>query len=153
MMFRILLRVGRSKWDVRLTISWHKRSARVCKKKGSGAWRGPRGVEKGVAPTYRPAIPIGHDAVKGAVARVEHQRQEVTIALPERQIEHALDFDPFERAFGIVRQRCAVPAIDAEDEAEPVFAVFPEAGPTDGAAQAELVAVEAGFFTNLAAHA
>src|SRR5439155_3492930 len=47
----------------------------------------------------------------------------------------------------------AVPAIDAEDEAEPIFAMLAEAGPANGAAQGELVAFEAGLLANLAAHA
>ncbi len=43
-----------------------------------------------------------------------------------------------------------MPGVDAEDKAEPVFAVLAEARPTDGAAQTQFVAVKFRFFVDLA---
>ena len=46
-----------------------------------------------------------------------------------------------------------MPAVHSEDETEPVGAVLAEAGPADRAPQSQLVAFQAGFLPNLAAHA
>ena len=54
-----------------------------------------------VCPAYRMAVTIGHNAVKLAFVAREHQGQKVTVALPQRQLENAVDFDPFEIAFGL----------------------------------------------------
>lgn len=74
---------------------------------------------------------------------VEDQRQEVAVAFPEREFRDPVDVDPFQRAFRIVGVRRAAPASDEEHEAEPVLAGLAEAGPADGAAQPEFVAVSA----------
>src|SRR5262245_51901921 len=77
----------------------------------------------------------------------------MAVAFPERQLEHALDANPLEDALGIVRARRAVPAVDAENEAEPVLAVLAEAWPADRAAELELIALQPRFLADLAAHA
>src|SRR5215471_18398668 len=84
---------------------------------------------------------------------VENQRQEVAVALPQRQIEDALDVDPLERSFQVARECLAAEGGDQEDEAEPVLAVLAESGPADRAAQGQINAVDAGFLVDLATHA
>src|SRR5262249_5501916 len=64
-----------------------------------------------------------------------------------------IDGNPAQRALGVAVLQFAVPAVDAEDETEPVFAILAETGPTDRAAKDEFVALDAGFFPDLAAHA
>ena len=46
-----------------------------------------------------------------------------------------------------------MPAVDEEDEAEPVFALLAEAGPGDGAAQQQVIALDASFLADLPLHA
>jgi hypothetical protein len=84
---------------------------------------------------------------------VEDEGQKVAITLPQWQVKNALDVDPFEAAFGIAGQGSPGMGLDQENEAEPVFAVLSESGPTDGSAQAHAGALDRGFFTDLPAHA
>jgi hypothetical protein len=81
---------------------------------------------------------------------VEHQRQEVAVALPEIQLLQLADLHPFERAFRIVTQRLAAETGDDEQEPEPVLAVFAKSGPTDRAPQAQIEAFDARLFPDLA---
>ena len=78
----------------------------------------------------------------------EDQREKKPITLPKRQIEDALHVHPFQRTLGIVGPRLPFPAVDAKDEAKPVVAVYAEPGPTDGAAQRQLLAFQRGFLPN-----
>src|SRR5262245_31271835 len=99
-------------------------------------------------PTDGAAVAVGHDTVELAIRPLEDQRQEIAVTFPERQIEQPLDIDPFQCSFGVVGPRRAVPAVDAEDEAEPIFAVLAETGPTDGAAEDQLIALQPSFLAN-----
>src|SRR5262245_31137004 len=110
-------------------------------------------LNEGVAPTEWFPIPIGHDAVELPVGGLEHQRQEKPIPLPQRQLQQTVYRHPFEGALRVVRTRLAGPTVEHEDEAEPVLPVFAEAGPADGAAQAELDALQASLLADLAAEA
>src|SRR5687767_6576984 len=85
--------------------------------------------------------------------RIEHQRQEMAVAVPQRQLEHAFHRLPLEHALGVVRMRLARVRVDDEDEAEPVLAALAEAWPADRAAQAQRGALDAGLLADLAAHA
>src|SRR5207249_1710189 len=81
------------------------------------------------------------------------KRHEVTVPLPERQLQDFIPLDPRQRSLAILRQGRAGPGVDHEDEAEPILAVLAEARPADGAAQPQRLALDAGLFANLAPHA
>src|SRR5262245_36360224 len=77
----------------------------------------------------------------------------MAVPLPERQLEQSIHVHPDQRALGILAAELAVPAIDAEDEAEPGLAVLAKTGPANGAAQQDLVAFDARLFADLPAKA
>lgn len=115
----------------------------VCLPFGDASWHGrfPRfretslTIEEGTLPVKRLAVAVGHDAVKLPHVGVKHQRQEMPIAFPQRQIQHAADFDPFQRAFRVFPERLPAPAHDQEKETKPIFALLAEARPVNGATQ------------------
>src|SRR5438876_11490687 len=104
-------------------------------------------------PRYRPPVAIRHHAVElpGVIAKDE--RQEMLVAVPEGQIEHAVNLHPFERSFDIPGVRFTPKPVDDEDEAEPVFAVGPEAGPIDRTSEPQRFALDPCLFADLATHA
>src|SRR5438445_542667 len=77
----------------------------------------------------------------------------MAVAFPERQVQDSLHVHPVERPLGILATRLAAPAVDAEDEAEPVLALLAEARPADRAPQHEGVTFQPGLLANLAAQA
>src|SRR5207342_2122086 len=104
-------------------------------------------------PRQHASVAIRHHAVERARIVVEHQRQELAVAFPHRQVVQAVAWYPLQRAFGIAFERGAGEAGDEEDEAEPVLALLAETGPADRAAQRQVDAVDAGFLVDLSAHA
>src|SRR3546814_14310417 len=72
---------------------------------------------------------------------------------PSTTLFRSLAFDPFQRTFVIALQRCAVPGVDDEDEAQPVLAVLAEARPVQRAAQVHRLALDRGLLADLASHA
>src|SRR5690606_38714460 len=104
-------------------------------------------------PRHHPPVAVRHHAMEGARVIVEHQRQELAVAVPERQLEDAVDLDPFERALRIGGERLAGISCYHEQETEPVLALLAEARPADRAAQLQFVAIDARFLVDLAAHA
>src|SRR5207248_1046785 len=104
-----------------------------------------------VTPADRPAVAVWHDAVELPLRDLEDQRQEMAVAFPERQFQHVLHIHPVERSLGVLPQRLAAPAVDAEDETEPVLPLLAEAGPAHGAAQHQRLTLQAGLLANLAA--
>jgi hypothetical protein len=79
-------------------------------------------------PRQHASVAIRHHAVERARIVVEHQRQELAVAFPHRQVVQALARHPLQRAFGIAFERGAGEAADEEDEAEPVLALLAETG-------------------------
>ena len=84
---------------------------------------------------------------------VEHQRQEMPVAVPQRESHDIGHRHPFQRAFRIAGVRGSGIFGDDEEKAQPVFAVLAEAGPADGSAQAQRIAFDARLFVYLATHA
>src|SRR5437867_1425409 len=95
----------------------------------------PAGSGQVVTPADGFAVPIGHDPVKLAAGGLENEWKEMAVAFPQRQIGDAFQGDPFEGAFRVDCDGCALPLVDEENETEPVFTVFAEPGPADGATQ------------------
>src|SRR5262249_33239290 len=107
----------------------------------------------GATPADGPAIAVGHEAVELPRIVVEDERQEIAVAFPQGEIKKSIQLHPFQRAFRVFRPWRAVPAIDAEDEAEPVFAVLAETRPINRAAQNQFLAFKSGFLADFAANA
>ena len=77
----------------------------------------------------------------------------MAVAFPHRQLHQPLQRHPFQGAFGIAGQHRAAVALYQENKPQPVLAIAPEAGPADGGAQAQLLALDAGFLADFAAEA
>src|SRR6266850_643885 len=114
--------------------------------------RGAPGSHPAICPTQHAPVTVGHDAVERARVGIEHERQEVTVAFPQRQLSHLLDFDPLEPAFRIALERYAAEARNDEQEPEPVLATFAESRPADRTAQAQVEAVDSRLLADFPAH-
>ena len=92
------------------------------------------------------AVFVRKMAMEDAGVGVENQRQKIAVSLPHRQEMQLCNGVPGEHPFFILREGCAVEAVDPEDKAQPVLPLRAEAGPVDGAAQQDLLAVDPCFF-------
>src|SRR6185437_1068591 len=108
------------------------------------------GSHQTITPTHGASVSIRHDTVELSFRALEDQRQEMTIAFPQRQLQHALHLDPYEVALGVAGIGFALEVIDAEKEAEPILAVFAETGPADGPAQHQRLALQPALLADLA---
>src|SRR5437899_831255 len=90
--------------------------------------------------------------MKRPAVRIEHQRQEEAVAFPQRQFEYAIHIEPLKRSFRVSFKRRACVGCDSEDEAEPVLAAFPEAGPIYGPAYFQRRALDASLLADLSLH-
>src|SRR5262245_28355010 len=110
-------------------------------------------LNKRVAPAHGLAVAIRHHPVELLTGPVKHQRHEIAVALPERQVEQTIHVHPLQRPLRVFAPRIAMPAIDAEHKTEPVLAMLAEAGPVDRAAENDVIAFQAGLFANFPPHA
>ena len=92
-----------------------------------------RSLKKAARPADWFAIAIRHNAVKLSGVAGKHKWQEMAVALPQRQLQYAVDFDPFQRPLGVLTKRLAPETVHAENEAKPILAAPAETGPADGA--------------------
>src|SRR5579883_1459473 len=81
------------------------------------------------APGLHHAVAVRHHPVKGRRVALEDQVEPEPVALPEVERLQIGERHPLQPALGILAEDLAVPAFDAEDEAEPVFSVLAEARP------------------------
>src|SRR5690606_558779 len=87
-----------------------------------------------MAPRDHSPLAVRHDPVELPLVVVEHQRQEVTVALPHRQFVQTVQRHPFQRAFRVAGEGRAGETRHQEHEAQPVLAPLAEPRPADGAA-------------------
>src|SRR5579884_3783184 len=106
-----------------------------------------------ITPAHRFAVAIRHDAMKLSRRVLKHQRQEMPIPFPQRQLQQAFDCDPLKAPLGVAGQRLTMPVVDPKNEAEPILAVLAEARPANGAAQHQRIAFDPGLLANLPANA
>ena len=77
---------------------------------------------------------------------VENQRQKIAISFPHRQEMQIINGVPGERPFFIFGKGYAVEAVDPEDKAQPILPLRTKAGPVDGSAEQNFLAVDSGLF-------